>query len=148
MSEPILNRDALPEEIKDTTLFYPCSGNDLVVPVQLFAPFVTDFWFVDSGYFSSGHQDTRHYGFDKPADKQKPLLKADRNYRLIGEPTIVGTPDWQSNIYDIEPCVLTETYQHIASKRRIKIHRRRGYGFSAFKKEITYSKYSRHLYRF
>lgn len=132
----VLCRNVLPY-IENTALFYPCSGNDLVVPIQLFAPSVTDFWFVDHGYFSSDHHDTKDYGFDKPADKQKPLLEADSNYRLIGKPTIAGPPNWDSNDRDIEPCVLTETYLHIASERCFRIHRRRGYGFSALRKEIT-----------
>lgn len=132
----VLNGDALPE-IRNTALFYPCSGNDLDVSIQLFSPFVSDFWFVDRGYFSSGHQDTRNYGFDAPADKQKPLLEADSNYRLIGKPTIVGPPNWDRDDRDIEPCILTETYLHIASERCFRIHRRRGYGFSALDKVIT-----------
>jgi len=58
----ILGKDEL-ESIRDSTLFYPCSGNDLLVPIELFSPYVTDFWFVDRGYFSPGHHGTKHYGF-------------------------------------------------------------------------------------
>jgi hypothetical protein len=60
-------------------LFYPGSGNDLLVPIQLFSPFVTDFWFVDKGYFSPGHQDTHYDGLDIPATMQRPLLADDEN---------------------------------------------------------------------
>ena len=33
--------------IRNTALFYPCSGNDLGLPISLFAPVVSDFYFVD-----------------------------------------------------------------------------------------------------
>jgi hypothetical protein len=35
------------ETIAETALFYPCSGNDLEVPVKLFASVIADFYFVD-----------------------------------------------------------------------------------------------------
>lgn len=130
----ILQRETL-LMIENSTLFYPCSGNDLLTPIQLFSPFVTDFWFVDRGYFSPGHQDTKHDGLDAPADKQIPILTENKDYELI-EITIVGPASWDRYKRDIEPCILTETYKHIPSKKQVKIHRRRGYGFSAFHKEI------------
>ncbi len=41
----------LPSEVsarvRNTALFYPCSGNDLDVPIRLLAPAVSDFFFVD-----------------------------------------------------------------------------------------------------
>lgn len=123
------------ESIRDTCLFYPCSGGDLVIPIQLFSPFITDFWFVDKGYFSPGDQDTKYEKLDLPADKQAPLLKTDNNYRFI-KSAIVGPVSWAPQNRDIEPCVLTETYEHIASGRQIRVHRRRGYGFSALRYEM------------
>lgn len=124
--------------VVDSTLFYPCAGQDFFTAINLFSPFVTDFWFVDRGYFSPGHQDTRLYGMDAPADQQLPLLGRKRNssYQFI-EKCIVGPPTWNRDIRDIEPCILTETYLHRRSSRLIRIHRRRGYGVSAFEKEIT-----------
>jgi len=121
--------------IQGSTLFYPCSGNDLFVPIRIFSPFVTDFWFVDRAYFSPGHQDSRPYGYDAPADKQAPLLQGDNDYQLI-DTRIDGSVSWNPNCYDISPCILTETYVHIPSKEKVIIHRRRGYGFSAFRKHI------------
>lgn len=35
------------ESIVDTALFYPCCGEDLHLPIQLFASVVSDFYFVD-----------------------------------------------------------------------------------------------------
>lgn len=121
--------------VENSTLFYPCAGNDFFVPIHVFSPFFTEFWFVDRGYFSPGHQDTKYYGLDAPADQQPPLLQRHPDYGLI-DTDIIGPPTWNWHIGDIEPCILTETYLHLPSSRLIRIHRRRGYGISAFKKEI------------
>jgi len=47
---------------------------------------------------------------------------------------IMGPPEWSDSNKNIEPCILTETYYHQNSKRYIEINYRRGYGFSAFRK--------------
>lgn len=41
-----LPREAL-DSLLGTALFYPCSGDDLEIPITLFAPTVSDFYFVD-----------------------------------------------------------------------------------------------------
>lgn len=133
----ILDEKAL-TPLKGTTLFYPCSGYDVFVPIQLFSPIVSDYWFIDRGYFSPGHQDTCHLGFDAPADQQKPLLIGDKNYEWI-ESEITGPASWTRYERDIEPCVLSETYSQVKSGNLIRVHRRRGYGFSAFNKEIVHN---------
>ena len=122
-------------EIENSSLFYPSSGNDWITPIRIFSPVITEYWFVDKGYFVPGCQDTQHYGFDAPADKQAPLLKEDSDYRLI-DIQHKGPVSWDWCKRDIEPCVLTETYIHQPSKKHIRIHRRRGYGFSAFRNQI------------
>ena len=131
----ILDLEALPE-IRDTTLFYPCSGNDWQVPIKLFSPSLTVFWFVDKAYFRKGSALTREYGFDAPADEQKPILEGNPDYRLAGKPTVVGPPNWPLRDSGMRPCVLTERYEHIPSGRTIKVHRRRGCGFPSFNKKI------------
>lgn len=132
--EFILDMNRIPE-IENSSLFYPSSGNDWKTPIKLFSPIITEFWFVDRGYFHPGHCDTCHYGFDAPADKQAPLLKKDSDYMLI-KTGIRGPVSWKWQGGYIEPCILTETYIHQSSKKQIRIHRRRGYGFSAFRKQI------------
>jgi hypothetical protein len=131
----ILGKDIL-SWVENTALFYPSCGNDTSVPIQLFSPFVTDFWFVDRGYFCPGNQDTKHYGLDKPADEQEPILSKDKSYRLINT-AIDGPPIWAGGWRDLEPCILTELYLHVPTNRNIRIHRRRGFGFSAFRKLIS-----------
>lgn len=121
--------------ILGTTLFYPCSGNDLIAPLQMFGPFINTFWFVDRGYFSPGHQDTRHYGMDGSADMQEPLLGHEPLYTLR-KVTIDGPPSWDRYKRDIEPCIRSEVYQHAPTGRQITVHLRRGYGRSAFHKHI------------
>lgn len=130
----ILGKDVL-SEINDTVLFYPSSGNDLITPVKIFSPFVTEFWFVDKGYFVPGNQDTRIHGLDAPADKQAPLLGSDKDYKLV-DTQISGAASCPGYDTDIEPCILTEIYLHHLSGKHITIHRRRGYGFSALHTEI------------
>ncbi len=130
----VLSNEAL-VSLADTALFYPCSGRDLDVPIRLFSPTVPEFWFVDRGYFTPGHQDTKRYGFDRSADEVVPLLEKDADYQLL-RTDIEGMPSWILNNRDIEPCILTETYRHLPSGKTVKIKRRRGYGFSAFRNDI------------
>ena len=40
------------ENLKDKILYYPFSGLDYEVPVRIFADFISEFWFVDTNYFS------------------------------------------------------------------------------------------------
>jgi len=132
--------------IEGKALFYPCSGNDLLVPIEIFSPYVTDFWFIDRGYFSPGHQDTRFYGADVSADKQPPVLLSDNRYKFLNK-VIEGPPSWDPYKMDIEPCVLCETYLHIQTGREIRVHRRRGYGFSAIRNETAIGKLGVFFYR-
>jgi len=141
----ILHEEKL-ERVKDLSLFYPCSGYDIYTPIEIFSPYITDFWFVDRGYFSSGHQDTAGLGWDIPADRQSPVLSADKRYKFLGR-KIKGSPNWDPENKDIEPCVSSETYCHIQSGREIRVHRRRGYGFSAFRNEQSIGKLGVFFYR-
>jgi hypothetical protein len=126
---------AVLQAVDGTRLFYPCAGRDFRSPIRLFSPRVTDFMFVDRGYFSPGHQDTRAYGLDAPADKVEPILGDNDRYQLT-RVEIDGPVTWNPEWRDIEPCIRTETYLHRGSGRQVKIRLRRGYGFSAFRKEI------------
>ena len=121
--------------VDGTTLFYPCSGNDWRVPIKMFVPYITDFWFVDKGYFNPGSGDTRSYGFDKPAYAVPPLLNSNPDFKFLWS-TIKGVASWDG-YPELEPCLLTEYYKHKPSKREITVRRRRGYGFSAFRRDIT-----------
>lgn len=122
--------------IKNSTLFYPCAGADLLVPIRLFSPFITDFWFVDCGYFRPGHQNTDDNELDVRADKLPSVLSGDKSYSLLGK-CIDGEPSWHRNgVDDIPPCVLTQVYRHIPSNRCIRIHLCRDDALLALRKEI------------
>lgn len=131
----IIGKEQL-ETIKDSTLFYPCSGNDLLIPIELFSPYVTNFWFVDRTYFMK----------NSPADKQSAVLKDDIRYSIISK-DIDGPPVWSESNRDITPCILTETYRHKQTDRLIRIHRRRGYGYSALRLEHKIGKLGVFFYR-
>ncbi len=45
--DPKINLDML----NDRLLYYPFSGYDLRIPVSMFCDFISEFWFVDTGYF-------------------------------------------------------------------------------------------------
>jgi hypothetical protein len=74
--------------VEGTTLFYPCSGADLAVPIRLFSPAVSEFWFVDLAYFRS---DVNYCWNGERADQVKAVLSAEGDYELI-EKTIDGPP--------------------------------------------------------
>ena len=146
MENNLILESSLLDAIRGAKLFYPCSGMDLFDPIDLFSGYIDDFWFVDRGYFCPGHQDTRHYGYDAPADEQPPLLKGKGDYLFI-ERAIRGPAVWGRNNGDIEPCLSTEKYLHKPTNRHIYIRRRRGYGYSAFRTEKEISPLGIFFYR-
>lgn len=116
--EPILRR------LQGMALFYPHSANDLQMPVRMFAPWITDFWFVDLAYFDSDH----------PANQAKYALAGKIDYEPLSF-TLNGPPISAHDIRDIDPCVRSETYRHKASGLQFRVHRRRGYSFTGFRVE-------------
>jgi hypothetical protein len=140
--EVIIDEESL-KRIEGTTLFYPCSGEDVFVPLRIFSPTVSDFWFVDVAYFRN---DVAYCWKGKPADQVKGVLSADHAYKLV-EQTIEGLPTAGMEIrtspntgkcYEhLEPCVLTETYYHARTGKSVKVHRRRGFGACAFDRVIS-----------
>jgi hypothetical protein len=120
------------------TLFYPSSGDDWLVPIRLFAPDITDFWFVDKRYFIAG--------VTAPATKRPPALATHPDYQFIDK-TVVGPPSWPSSRKEIEPCILTEAYVHRPSGQVIRLHWRRGYGFSALRRQCELATLAVFFYR-
>jgi hypothetical protein len=134
-----INEESL-RSVEGTTLFYPCSGKDLVVPLRIFSPTVSEFWFVDVDYF---RDDVHYHWKGEPADQAKPVFSEVDGYELI-EKTIDGAPTARMEMRKfsnsrrqfryLEPCVLTETYCHRPTGKTVTIHRRRGFGEVAFDK--------------
>ncbi len=72
MNNPQVNfPPSLLENITGGTLFYPCAGADFEVPVTTFAATISEFIFVDRGYFAPGHQDPCFTKMDGQADFQE-----------------------------------------------------------------------------
>ena len=120
-------------------LYYPCSGGDLRVPIEMFAPKITTFLFVDRGYFCPGHQDTRllKERLDRSAEDTPPLLEENPKYELISK-RIVGKPTLNKRYseHSFEPCHLYEYYRHLPTRREITVIRKRGFGRFTFREEV------------
>jgi hypothetical protein len=127
---------ALLEGLESRVLFYPCAGADFKLPVTIFASVIDVFWFVDRGYFSPGHQDTRYEGLDRSATDISPLL-VDMDFEYL-KCEIQRPPVFATYKADITFCILTEYYNYRPLGRTIQLKFRRGYGFSAFDKEIDH----------
>lgn len=120
---------------KSGVLFYPCSGNDIIEPVEMFSMHTPDFWFVDRGYFRPGHQDTIRFGLDLDANEIQPILGTSSLYRRISK-NVLGPASSSRFSHNIEPCVVTERYRNLISNTKFNIHLRNGYGVSALRKDI------------
>ena len=123
------------ERLKDLSLFYPCAGKDYHDAVKMFSPYITDFWFVDKNYF----------GYVS-IDIGRGVLFRDRDYVLLNS-KMEGNPFYRSRSGEIWPCILTETYRHLPSDRIIRIHLRKGYGFSTLRHEGRMDKLGVFFYR-
>lgn len=128
----------IPEDIRQriegATLFYPCSGEDWTRPIEIFAPVIMNFWFVDLRYFTS-----------YAATSARPLLRLNPAYRLlevITDGPVKASLEYRTDAQTgkrypwIEPCTRTERYCHLESGREVRINRRRGFGPSAMRKHV------------
>ena len=114
-----------------TSLFYPCSGADLLTPVTLFAGMVATLHFVDRGYFRPGHQDTRHFGLDHPVAEARPILPPAHEWSVLKKcHEELDSKDDEDDEEDYDPwrryrgiASLTETYHHNPSGREFRLIR-------------------------
>lgn len=114
-----------------TSLFYPCSGSDLLTPLTLFAGKVATLRFVDRGYFRPGDQDTRHFGLDRPAAETGPILPPAHDWSLLKKDHAEQeSKDDEDDEEDFDPwrryrgiVRLTETYHHNPSGREFRVIR-------------------------
>lgn len=114
------------DEIRGAALFYPSAGEDWREPLELFAPAIAEFWFVDVAYFTR-----------LPADVVEPWIQDStvfdfQGFTLNGPPlarheTRVDRSSGRSYPF-VEPCTRTEVYEHRPTNTRIRVHRRRGFG--------------------
>jgi len=110
-------------------LFYPCCGDDLHTPIELFAPFVHEFWFADLHFFTGEQPD------------RIPHLLHDIRWTLLDiqitrwdvEMTETGDP----KPGEVAPILRSEYYEDFSTGDVIAVHRRKGYAVSALHKHIS-----------
>lgn len=122
-------------QLSGYSLFYPCSGNDLMPAIELFGSYINEFWFADRAYFP----------LDQPMSLASPVIAADHpDYRLI-DVQLSGPDgaDWELRQIDkrnrvlwCEPGIRTEIYEVVPFNKQIVIHRRRGSAPWALRKVI------------
>jgi len=127
-----------PAHLAGTVLFYPCTGNDWREAIEVFAPLVDEFWFVDTEYFRN---DSRPL-ISRRADGRWALCWGLPEMELFswkvdGSPTAVmksiERPGLPGTYPDLDPCVRTEIYWHSALEKRLVVHWRRGFGAYALR---------------
>jgi hypothetical protein len=112
------------ERVRDTSLFYPCSGRDFHMPLEAFGPWCTDFHFVDTAYF----------GPDDPEASQ-PVISLENDWFLVESLVHRNIPlDGEGKTAPELP-VLTETYRSRKSPRIIRIHRHKCHDEDGMRKE-------------
>lgn len=124
--------------LKDTCLYYPCSGPDWLVPIQRFAPHIREFWFVDPYYFrnyrpsydstqslSSGEYHPKALLEDYP---EFTLIDSRVEGDLTAKEQTRTDPNngIESPIYI--PCTVTERYLDSKTAHEFIVHRHRGDG--------------------
>jgi hypothetical protein len=101
--------------LKNGSLFYPCSGDDVVTPIKAFSPYLSDFWFVDIRSVNPSLIEKR-CGY---------RLVDSHNERVEGE-----------TLRRREPFRITvnhEVYRNISIGAEIRVHRCCGRGYDAFR---------------
>lgn len=150
-----IRRSAL-EQIDGSRLFYPCSNLDLDTPLALFTPFVSEFVFVDIIFGREEYLRPREPEDPDRLDLAAPMVDifprmkaaftplaselagpARATLQKVVERYVRRYRSLESVEYpELEPATMTETYRHRHSRRHIRIVRRRGFGFTTFRKYI------------
>jgi hypothetical protein len=152
-SEDLYIQEAALQAVRGRVLFYPCSGDDLYIPLMLFADHVSEFWFVDILYGWIGVNQCNLPTHNISESLINSLPYSDLQYRLIrhissgplwlrqSEPQF-GEPNSYRNCYlrepnqVIQPCLKSEYYRIAHQRRPIVINRRRGFGFTTLRSMI------------
>lgn len=152
-SEDLYIEEAALRAVRGKTLFYPCSGDDLYVPLMLFADHVSEFWFVDILYGWIGDNQCSLPSFDISEPLYGSLPYSALRYKLIrqhssgplwlrksepqfGEPNSYRNRSLREPTQVIQPCLKTEICRTAHQRRPIVINRRRGFGFTTFRSMI------------
>lgn len=121
MTKTILPTDVL-NSLNARNLFYPASGRDIDVPINILYPWIKTFWFVDAYY------------------EKKPFLKLRKQFELIDKKSesLSGATIKSHEKYHVE--VYTESF--IDTKHNITFHvnKCRGRGYDTFRSILKNNK--------
>lgn len=108
--------DEVLEHLQAGTLFYPSAGYDISAPIEIFASWLSEFWFVDTEYTGG-----------------RPLLENNPDYQLVGKQneSVSGETLVKHKPFEIE--VYQETYERKKDQHRITVYQCKGYGYDAFR---------------
>jgi hypothetical protein len=117
-------------EIKDTSLFYPCCGDDLDNPLRIYIHLIKDFWFVD---ILSHHNHINDH-------TNKLLRSLGYEWKKEIKDKFNGITLCKKEYYAIE--VKTFTYIKISDGREVNIHRCCGKGYDALRSVFDGNNYT------
>jgi hypothetical protein len=110
-----------------TSLFYPCSGSDLLTPMALFSDKVSTLCFSDRGYFRPNNQDTRYFGLDQSAVVTPPVAAPDGQWslkdRLVEEDVDFDDVEFDFDMRYPGIARLTESYRHRDTSEEFQVIR-------------------------
>lgn len=131
----ILLKDDYASDIEDTKLFYPCSCNDYLKPIEIFAPIVTEFIFVDIGYLREGETPNKSNRLSLDARFIKPILNEELGYEFL-DSKIIGNPNYPYSqpLKELDTCILIQRFKNLDSNKLITIKIVRGFGYDCFEK--------------
>jgi N-formylglutamate amidohydrolase len=101
--------------LRARSLFYPSSGSDFLTPIKVFAPWINDFWFVDS----HGHSDR--------------VLNNQTDYRLSRVTREIRRGITLRSKTEFEIKITNEIYHYIDGSHSIQVHWCCGRGYDAFR---------------
>ncbi|MDA7861489.1 hypothetical protein N9B22_00310 [bacterium] len=103
------------ENLESRSLFYPCSGQDFIEPIENFLPFIDEFWFVDTTY-----------------DLSQPLVR-EGFLKHLGTDQVQesGLTFRRKTPFKVQ--IRTDTYFEESTSREIKIHSCQGKGYNTFR---------------
>ena len=107
--------DEVLEHLQAGSLFYPSAGSDTATPIEVFSPWLSDFWFVDNAYDGT------------------PLLRNNSNYQLLRhqEKSVNGKTLKKQEPFEIK--VYQEIYERTQNQRHITVHQCQGRGYDVFR---------------
>lgn len=114
------------DHLAGTTFYYPCSGRDWEVPLQLFGPYVKHMRFADPNYRC---RLIRNMGQLSPGNfPEWRFLRRE----IAGDPKQPSVdylgPNLEKDLPDFKPCTVSEVYHCVPTSHEVTMHWHRGDG--------------------